>query len=273
MKFSIKKPLLTGALVFSLLFVAPQARAWAIFCTNCSNFWTQMVENSTGLSHLTSQYASYAETIQQTVQQIEMVRQNIQQYTNMVKNTVALPKALISEISGELTRFAQITNSLNTMRADIEGLDKIFDELYLTGGDFKEIANLPRDMVSGGNVSVRANMDIMNKRIDEATEATFKASGAQLKDLEMSGQMESYMNELLDTPDGQMKALGAANQLAGIQIQEARQLRELMATRIQSDLASQIKEEKGNQLSEELARKITNMDNLDTTPNEDVPLF
>ncbi len=48
----------------------------------------------------------------------------------------------------------------------------------------------------------------------------------------------------------------AGNQLAALQIQEARQLRELLATKIQSDLASQDKAEKERQMGEEASRRM-----------------
>ncbi|WP_241159773.1 hypothetical protein [Desulfovibrio sp. ZJ200] len=46
----------------------------------------------------------------------------------------------------------------------------------------------------------------------------------------------------------------AGNQLAALQIQEARQLRELIATKVQSDLASQEKAEKESQMGQENER-------------------
>ena len=46
----------------------------------------------------------------------------------------------------------------------------------------------------------------------------------------------------------------AGNQLSALQVQEARQLRELMATQVQSDLASQMKTEKESQMAQEAWR-------------------
>ena len=105
--------------------------------------------------------------------------------------------------------------------------------------------------------------------MDRATQATFQLSGHQLKQLEESGELESYVNSLLDTPEGQQQALMAANQLAALQIQEARQLRELIATKVQSDLASQTKKEKEDQMGEELHRKMSKGGNIDTTAHPD----
>lgn len=105
--------------------------------------------------------------------------------------------------------------------------------------------------------------------MDESTRATFQLSGSQLKDLEESGELEAYMNELLSSPDGQQKALMAGNQLAALQIQEARQLRELIATKVQSDLAGQVKREKEGQMLENLQRELFDFEGLNTTPVDD----
>lgn len=62
----------------------------------------------------------------------------------------------------------------------------------------------------------------------------------------------------------------AGNQLAALQIQEARQLRELLATKIQSDLASQDKAEKEGQMGQELHRQmLNNFDKVDTKSYSD----
>lgn len=272
---ALNKRILICMCLILMLFAMPnrEAQAYTVTCTNCSNVLMQAMDRITNVSQLQSLYKEYAESIVQTTQQIEMVRQNVERYANMVKNTLAIPKNLIATIAGELTRFAQITNSLNTLRSDIMGLENMFDEMYSVQGEFAKLAALPRDMIEGRNVTIRANMDIMSERVDDATKATFQLSGVQLKDIEMSGQTESYINDLLSTPEGQMQALMSANQLTAMQLQEARQLRELMATRIQSDLASQMKAEKQKQLSEEVTREFFDMSDLDTTPHDDPPLF
>ena len=269
-----KKFIISAFLLAYSLFPVNNAHAVTAFCTNCSDRFMQAMDRVTNVEQLKSLYAEYAESIQQTASQIQMVQQNVEQYTNMVRNTVAIPKNMIAKISKELTRFAQITNSVNTMRADIMGLENVFDTLYQAQEDFGKLANMPREMASGRNMTIRANLDVMSKRVDEATQATFQVSGAQLKDLEMSGETESYINELLNTPEGRMEALQSGNQLAAMQIQEARQLRELIATSLQSDLASQIKDEKQEQLSEEISRRITDMSDLKNQKLiEELPLF
>lgn len=241
------------------------SQAKTVYCTNCSNRVTQAIEKATSIEQLKTLLKEYDEAIQQTAAQLQMVQQNIEQYTNMVQNTVMLPANLIRKISSELSKVGKITGALTTMRNDVVGLGNVFDGLYQAQSELKDLANMPRSMLGQGSMTYRTNWDGWSRRVDDSTRATFQLSGQQLKDLEESGELESYMNELLSTPDGQQKALMAGNQLAALQIQEARQLRELIATKIQSDLASQTKAEKESQIERELHRQmIKKLDRLDT---------
>lgn len=248
-------------------FLAP---AKTVYCTNCSDRATQAVEKATSLDQLKTLLKEYDEMITQTSAQLQMVQQNIDRYANMVKNTVALPANLIRKISGELGKVARITSALNTMRNDVAGLGNIFDELYTAQDELKNLANMPRAMLGEGSMTYHTSWDSWSRRVDDSTRATFQLSGSQLQDLENSGELESYINELLSEPDGQQKAIMAGNQLAALQIQEARQLRELIATKVQSDLASQEKAEKQGQLGRELHRHMLGgFEKIGTTSRSD----
>ncbi|MCI7568970.1 MAG: P-type conjugative transfer protein TrbJ [Desulfovibrio sp.] len=261
------------SLVFALLVCCSTpgvpALADVVYCTNCSDKVTQALERVTSLEQLQTLIKSYDEAIQQTAAQLEMVQQNIEQYANMVQNTVRLPRELISKISAKLSEAGRVTAALNSMRADIQGLARIHEELYGTRDDLKNLANLPRNLLTQGVSAYHTSWDTWSDRVDRATQATFQLSGHQLKQLSESGELEAYVNSLLDTPEGQQQALMAANQLAALQIQEARQLRELIATKVQSDLASQTKKEKEGQMAEELHRKMSKGGNIDTTAHPD----
>lgn len=241
-------------IITALLLVPVQTMSGTVYCTNCSDKFMQAIEKATSLEQLKTLVKEYDEAIQQTAAQLQMVQQNIEQYTNMVQNTVALPKEMIRKISAEMSKFGKITGALSTMRNDVLGLGNVFDELYSAQSELKDLARMPRNMLQGGMTTYHTSWDNWSRRVDDSTKATFQLSGKQLKDLEESGELETYINELLSTPDGQQKALMAGNQLAALQIQEARQLRELLATKIQSDLASQDKAEKESQMGQELHR-------------------
>jgi len=242
--------------LIAVLLTAP-AYGYTVYCTNCSNTAVQSMQHALASQQLANLRDAYTQYVEQTAQQLRMVQQNIEQYANMVQNTLQLPADIISEISSELSKLSAVTNTLHTIRNDITGMANAFDELYRARDELKDLANLPADLLqNGGSDTYQSHWDKWSRRVDESTRATFQLSGKQLQELEQSGQLESYINRLLSTPEGQQQALMAGNQLAALQIHESRQLRELIATKFQSDLASQNKSEKTGQMAEEVHRQM-----------------
>ncbi len=263
-------------ILFVALWLASLGNAQAItlWCANCSTEWTQMMDRITNIEDLRYMTMEYSESLKQTFQQIELLKNNIQQYQNMLQNTENLPQALISQITGDLGTLASLTRSLNTQRADVSAMGAMYDELYPNQEYYQEFASMGREELTDGNILINTEFDEMSQRIDEATRATFQLTGQQLESLENSGELESYINDLLQTPTGQMQALASANQLSSLQLQESRQLRELLATQVQSAASVQARDEKERQLSEEAAREIMDMSDFVTRPQvQELPLF
>ena len=254
----MKKYLLSLAM---LALLSTPAHALTVTCTNCSNTLVQMLDRITNVEQLSTLINEYHESITQTAQQIRMVQQNIEQYQNMVQNTVQLPANLVSELRGSLTRLANLSSNLKTLRGDIVGLGQVFNSLFPEQSLFGDLAGAGPEQVEAANRKYQQQWDTWSETVDQASQATFQLSGHQLDDLQKdAGRFQSYLDELLSTPDGQQKAIMAGNQLSALQVQEARQLRELMATQVQSNLASQMKAEKESQMSQEAWR-----DTLKTT--------
>lgn len=236
------------------LFTTP-AQAITVTCTNCSTNMVQMLDRITNVEQLSSLMKQYQEAVEQTRQQIHMVQQNIEQYENMVQNTVQLPANLVNELKGSLTRLANLSSQLKTQRGDIVALGEIFTNLFPEQALFGDLAGASPQEVEAANARYRAEWDKWAKSVDQASQATFQLSGQQLADLQQDpAKFQQYIDNLLSTPDGQQKAIMAGNQLSALQVQEARQLRELMATQVQSSLASQMKQEKEAQMTEEAWR-------------------
>lgn len=246
--------------------------ALSVWCKNCSNTWTQALDRVTNLEQLKFITLEHAESLKQTYQQVETLKNNILQYENMLQNTKNLPANLITMIANDLSKLAQTTKSLSTLKDDVTAMGAIYDNLYPQQDHYQALNEL--GIQKEEQIIIDTEFDTMSLRIDEATKATFQLSGKQLNDLQSAGQLEEYINELVANPKGQMQALSSANQLASLQIQEARQLRELVATQIQTDLSSKARDEKERQLSKETVRKIMNMSNFKTESQvEEIPLF
>ena len=249
--------------IVALLLNAAPGHARTMWCANCSTSFTQSLERATGVSQLAELRSQLWEATTQTAQQIRMVQQNIEQYANMLQNTAQLPANLVNELKGDFTRLASLSSNLQTQRGDMMAMEQIFMNLFPEQSLFSELAGASPAQVEQANARYEAEWDKWSANVDRATLATFQLSGSQLADLQKDPQrFQQYIDNLLSTPDGQQKAIMAGNQLAALQVQEARQLRELMATQLQSDLASQIKSEKEEQMQRELWRDLSRTDNL-----------
>jgi P-type conjugative transfer protein TrbJ len=259
----MKKKLLKLGMVMLLAFPTPAA---AIFCSNCSNLFVQALERVTSLEQLSTLTNQYTEAIQQTAQQVQMVQ-------NMMQNTASLPGNLKGQLTGQLTQLASLTSTLKTQRGEMTALAEVFNTLFPEQSMFADLAGAGPAEIAAANKKYRDHWDSWSNEVDEASQATFQLSGKQLQEMQGAGELENYINSLLDSPDGQMKAMQAGNQLASIQIQEARKMRELMATNAQSALASQMKAEKESQMKREYWDSATNTDKYKTdSGRNDQPL-
>lgn len=227
-----------------------------VYCTNCSSRFTQALDRVTNLSQLSTLTNQYTEAIQQTAQQIQMVQ-------NMIQNTASLPGALKGQLAGQLTDLASLTSTLKTQRGEFTALAEVFNTLFPEQSVFADLAGATPEEIAAANKTYRDHYNAWSSEVDKASQATFQLSGEQLQELQDAGELESYINNLLNTPDGQMKALQAGNQLATIQVQEVRKLRELIATNTQSTLVGQMKAEKESQMQAERWQSATSTQGYD----------
>ena len=234
----------------SMFLLSLAAPAWVgaktVWCLNCSDKWTQKMERVTNVEQLRNAVKTYHEEMEQTQKQIQILQTTIQQYENMLKNTVNLPQNILGEMKGTFSQLAQLTNSLNLQKGDYMAMGQIFDEVYPGLDIIKGLAGGDSDM------TVDEIWQKWSAEADRAALATFQVTANQLRDIaENSGDLDNQVSRLLSTPEGQMQALQSGNSLAAIQIDELRQLRMLMATNIQMTTQMAMKDEKREQLSKE----------------------
>ncbi|CCO24015.1 P-type conjugative transfer protein TrbJ [Maridesulfovibrio hydrothermalis] len=96
------RSIITVIFIGAFLSVLTPASAMTVTCVNCSEKFMQFLERVTNIEQLETMYRTYAEEMMQTQQQIMMVKQNIEQYTNMVKNTIRLPFAIKNSVIRDL---------------------------------------------------------------------------------------------------------------------------------------------------------------------------
>lgn len=169
--------------------MAGSAGAATVYCTNCSDRFTQALEQVTNVEQLQTILKQYTEMVEQTRQQIALVQNNIQQYQNMIQNTLSLPENVLNAAKSDFARLAQLTNSLKTNRGDIAAMTQIFDQLYpsldLIGGIARKTDKSFDDVFAGWATAA-----------DDSAAAVFQLTGYQLDDMVKNA-------DALDRPDRQ----------------------------------------------------------------------
>jgi len=234
--------------MLAMILMSTSAHAqWVVHCTNCSEWVTQALDRITNLSQLQELYTQVSEAIEQTQQQIQMVTNTFDQLENMIKNTVSLPGQIKSKLQGEFNRLMSLTRSLDTLRGDVEGLSQIFDQVYTGRTGIQGIARS-----ANAASQYREMYSRMSDDGDRAQKAALQVSGQQIQELEeKAAELDSQLNDLLDTPEGQMQAIQAGNQLAGMQLHEMQKLRQLLAVAAQADVQKMAEDSKRQQIKDE----------------------
>jgi len=209
--------------------------------------------------------------MQQTQQQITMVQQGIDRYANMVRNTTSLPGQMRSKLQGTFGQLSYLTQQLNVQRGDASVLSQIFSATYAGTKTIRSLAQAPKEEARTAADTYRQMREKWGDAVDRSQQAEFQESGSQISDIEQkSSELDSQLGDLLLTPDGQMKALEAGNQIAAMQLQESQRLRMLLAVSAQASVQKQMKDEKIEQMQAEAWKDALSADNIKQyTPRND----
>jgi type IV secretion system protein TrbJ len=246
----MKKAIVVHILLLCILTNPAHSAPYVVQCTNCSDIFTQMLSYITEAEQLSEAVATYDELINQTLQNAEMIQQAYDRYSTMLKNTASLPETIKNKLTSEFRELVTNIQDIGSFYGDIGALHQIFDDLY---PDYESLAN---EITSAAKLpdriaAYRERYEEWTNQANEATKRVFSLTGQQLQDLVYSGEFESQVQELLSTPEGQKEALDAGNQLAGMQLDEARHLRALLATHIQAQQQLIMKEQLTKDVEEE----------------------
>lgn len=249
-------------LVISFLSIR-DGHSQVVYCTNCSDIFTQSLEHVTSIEQLSQLYTQVSEALKQTEQQIQLVQQGIEQYENMVKNTVNLPDSIRNKIQGTFSKLTSLTQQLDLQRGDASALSQIFKSSYSSTDSIRDLAKSTKDNMAAASSTFDEMRKKWSDEVDRSHQAAFQESGMQINDIEQkAAELDSQLNDLLMTPDGQMKALEAGNQIAALQLQESQKLRSLLAVSVQASVQKGMKDEKNEQIKQDAWKDSLTTDKL-----------
>lgn len=248
------------------------ANALITYCTNCSDIFTQAIEHTTSIEQLSELFTQTSEAIEQTQQQIEIVSNTLKQYQNMLKNTANLPNSMRTKVLGTFNKLSSLAKQLDTHQGDASTLSQIFSTVYSGSSSIRSLAQSTKDSAAAAAKSFDKMRQKWAEEVDRGQQAAFQESGMQINDIQQqASDLESQLNDLLSTPDGQMKALEAGNQIASMQLLESRKLRSLLSTSVQASVAKAMKDEKKKQIEEELSKESFNTDKIENYKSKSDP--
>lgn len=258
-------------IAFMLVTTSTRAQSGVVWCTNCSDVFTQALDRVTNIEQLTQLYQQVDQAMQQTQQQITMVQQGIDRYANMVRNTTSLPGQMRSKLQGTFGQLSSLTQQLNVQRGDASALSQIFSATYAGSGAIRDLARAPKEGAGAAADTYRQMREKWGDEVDRSQQAAFQESGSQISDIEQkSTELDNQLGDLLLTPEGQMQALEAGNQIAAMQLQESQRLRMLLAVSAQASAQKQMKDEKTEQMQAEAWKDALSADSLKQyTPRDD----
>lgn len=179
-------------------------------------------------SNLTESIITAQEAVAQTLKQVEQYALQLQEYENMLKNTLAPAAYVWDQAQRTIQNLMGAIDTLNYYKAQAGGLDA-----YLSR--FQDVAyykSSPCFSAAGCSEAERAAMETNRELASEgqkkANDALFRALDRQQQAIEADASRLETLQVAAQTADGQMQALQYANMLASQQANQLLQIRAML---------------------------------------------
>jgi len=199
-------------LMAGLAFTAPASAQWAVI--DAANV---MQTTITAL-----------ENVQQTAKQVQQYQTQLQQYQNMLQNTTAPATHIWDQAQRTMNALRNSIDTLNYYKGQLGSIDA-----YL--GQFKNTADYRSHPCFSVNGCTQAQWEAMKAQERLGSEAQKKANDAlfrgidqQQDTLEADARQLERLQASAQGAQGQMQAIGYANQLASHQSNQLLQIRGLL---------------------------------------------
>ena len=194
-----------GVLAFTALagiaVPSPAQAQWAVACVNCSTTATQLLQ--------------YAKEAQSLGTQLQQYQTQLEQYANMVTNTVALPQEVWGTAQSDIMQVQALSNAASLLSGNSGSM---ISRLQSASAYANEAAGL-------GNISGQFTM--WQQTIGNNLSTMGRTLGLQQSQEQSQAAVLSALQQHAQSAQGQMQAIQAGNELAGA---NAAQLAQIQAT-------------------------------------------
>lgn len=204
------------ASIFGVGFAVTPVPAYAIYCSNCSTFYQQMME--------------YAEAVNTALNTAETLSTEMSQYNNMVQQGASLPSSMFGSIGADIQRVVSIYNRSQALGRNISNLDAQFNTKY---PGYQEYL---RDFVASSGTATGTTMPDRYQTWSEAGRSNVKTA-MQAADMNTGtfDDEDAHLSQLVarsQSAVGRQQAIQAGNEIAASNVQQLQKLRDLTATQM-----------------------------------------
>ena len=179
----------------------PARAQYAVTCTNCSTTMTQLLQ--------------YAKEAQALGIQLQQYQTQLQQYANMVTNTVALPQEVWGTVQSDIMQVQALSNAASLLSGNSGSIIGRLQSASGYASQLGAVGNIPGQF-SMWQQTIGNNLGTMGRTLG-LQESQQQSQAAILQALQQHAQ----------SAQGQMQAIQAGNELAGA---NAAQLMQIQAT-------------------------------------------
>lgn len=168
------------------------------------------------------------ESVAQTLKQIEQYRTQLQQYENMIQNTIAPAAYIWDQAQLTIRALMNAVDTLNYYKNQVGSIDaylaKFQDVAYYRGSP----CFTPAGCSEWERAAMEQNRALASQSQKKANDALFRGLDQQQTNLRKDAATLQRLQAGAQSANGQMEALGYANQLASHQANQLLQLRGLL---------------------------------------------
>ena len=190
----------------------PVAQADVVTCTNCSNMFVQAKQ--------------MLESTNQTINQVRMIQNQLQQVTTMTQNTASIPDALWNQISPDVMNNIRQVHDLyretRSLTSNVASLSQDFQRTYRTIQ-----SNLQ------GGVDFKTQYQTLSNQTLRDLENTLKGVGMHQQQLQSQQATLNHFQQMARTAQGRKAALDAANAMTQYALQQNQQTQQLLTMQLQ----------------------------------------
>lgn len=179
-------------------------------------------------ANLSQNMVTAVENVAHTLKQIEQYKTQLQQYENMIQNTAAPATYIWDRATTTMNQLRGAIDTLNQYKAKLGSIDA-----YL--GKFKDTATYRNSPCFSSAGCTLAQWSALNdsqgfgsESQKKATDALFRGLDQQQNSIESDARQLERLQSAAQGANGQMQAIGFANQLASQQANQLLQIRGLL---------------------------------------------